>query len=68
MSSDSKLSDFSESSNDDEKIDVVYSQYTRRIVVFYYYLIIFIDIKYCRAQIQIQLQNRQICVHLWLEY
>ena len=28
MSSDSKLSDFSESSNDNEDIDVVYSQYT----------------------------------------
>ena len=35
---------------------------------FFYYLIIFIGIKYCRAQIQIQLQNRQICVHLRLEY
>ena len=28
MSSDSELSDFSESSNDDENIDVLYSQYT----------------------------------------
>ena len=28
MSSDSELSDFFESSNDDEDIDVVYSQYT----------------------------------------
>ena len=28
MSSDSELSDFSESSNDNEDIDVVYSQYT----------------------------------------
>ena len=28
MSSDSEFSDFSESSNDDENIDLVYSQYT----------------------------------------
>ena len=28
MSNDSELSDLSESSNDDEDIDVVYSQYT----------------------------------------
>ena len=28
MSSDSELSDFSESSNDDEDIDVLYSQYS----------------------------------------
>ena len=33
MSSDSELSAFSEYSNDDEDIDVVYSQYTRRIVL-----------------------------------
>ena len=34
MSSDSELSDFSESSNDDENIHVVCSQYTpRRIVI-----------------------------------
>ena len=32
MSSDSELSDFSESSNDDENIDVVYSQYIWRTI------------------------------------
>ena len=33
MSSDSELSDFSESSNDNEDMDVVYSQYTSYHIV-----------------------------------